>query len=61
MQLLVKPAFRIIHVFTDGPVYEKSAELSLKAGMPKSKAVILVRIDEIHTLKPGPMAGKRIV
>jgi predicted pyridoxine 5'-phosphate oxidase superfamily flavin-nucleotide-binding protein len=47
-------------VFTEGPVYEKSAELSLKAGMQKPKAVILVRIEEIHSLKPGPTAGKRI-
>ena len=47
-------------VITEGPVYEKSAELSIKNGMPKPKAVILVHIEEIHTLKPGPMAGKRI-
>lgn len=48
-------------VFTSGEIYEKSAELSLKAGMPKPKAVVLVHIDEIHSLKPGPMAGKKIV
>jgi len=47
-------------VFTSGDIYEKSAEISLKAGMPKPKAVILIHIDEIHSLKPGPMAGKRI-
>ncbi|HLP72319.1 MAG TPA: pyridoxamine 5'-phosphate oxidase family protein [Bacteroidales bacterium] len=47
-------------VLTDGPVYERSAEMSLKAGMPKPKAVIMVHIDEIHSLKPGPMAGKKI-
>lgn len=47
-------------VLTEGPVYEKSAEMSLKAGMPKPKAVILVHIEEIHSLKPGPMAGKKI-
>jgi len=47
-------------VFTTGEIYEKSAELSLKAGMPKPKAVVLVHIDEIHSLKPGPMAGKKI-
>lgn len=47
-------------VITEGPVYEKSAELSVKNGMPKPKAVILVHIEEIHSLKPGPMAGKRI-
>lgn len=47
-------------IFTSGEVYEKSAELSLKAGMPKPKAVVLIHIDEIYSLKPGPMAGKRI-
>lgn len=47
-------------VLTSGEIYEKSAEMSLKAGMPKPKAVILVHIDEIHSLKPGPLAGKKI-
>lgn len=47
-------------VLTGGDIYEKSAEMSLKAGMPKPKAVILIHIGQIHTLKPGPMAGKRI-
>lgn len=47
-------------VLADGPVYEQAAEVSVKNGMPKPKAVILVHIDEIHSLKPGPMAGKRI-
>lgn len=47
-------------VLTSGEIYEKSAEMSLNAGMPKPKAVILVHIDEIHSLKPGPMAGKKI-
>ncbi|MFC0877787.1 pyridoxamine 5'-phosphate oxidase family protein [Saccharicrinis sp. FJH2] len=47
-------------VLTSGDIYDKSAEMSLKAGMPKPKAVILIHIDEIHSLKPGPMAGKVI-
>lgn len=47
-------------VLTSGDIYERSAEMSLKAGMPKPKAVILVRIEEIYSLKPGPMAGTRI-
>ena len=50
----------IPEVLTSGDIYEKSAEMSLKAGMPKPKAVILIKIDEIHSLKPGPMAGKKI-
>ena len=55
--------FRFIgtpEVLTSGDIYEKSAAMSLKAGMPKPKAVILITIDEIHSLKPGPMAGKII-
>ena len=47
-------------VITEGPLYEKSAEMSVKNSMPKPKAVVLIHIEEIHTLKPGPMAGKRI-
>lgn len=55
--------FRFIgtpEVLASGDIYEKSAAMSLKAGMPKPKAVILITIDEIHSLKPGPMAGKII-
>lgn len=47
-------------VITSGEIYNKTAEMSEKAGMPKPKAVILIHIDEIHSLKPGPMAGKKI-
>ena len=47
-------------VFTSGDVYEQAAQASINAGMPRPKAVILIHIDEIHTLKPGPGAGKRI-
>lgn len=48
-------------VLESGDIYDKAAELSLKHGMPKPKAVVLVKIEEIHSLKPGPGAGKRIV
>ncbi|MEI7523999.1 MAG: pyridoxamine 5'-phosphate oxidase family protein [Mariniphaga sp.] len=47
-------------LLTSGDTYDQAAELSLKAGMPKPKAVVLIHIDEIHSLKPGPGAGKRI-
>jgi len=47
-------------VITEGELYEKSAEMSIKAGMSKPKAVILIHIEEIYSLKPGPLAGKRI-
>ncbi len=48
------------HGITEGEIFDKSAELSLKAGMPEPKAVILIHIDEIYSLAPGPMAGKKI-
>lgn len=47
-------------VLTGGEIFEQSAEMSLKAGMSKPKAVVLIHIEEIHSLKPGPMAGKKI-
>ena len=47
-------------VLTNGAVYEKAAEAATKANMPKPKAAILVHIDEIFSLKPGPGAGKKI-
>ena len=45
---------------TGGAVYEKAKELSLKNGMRAPKAVALLHIIEIHSLKPGPTAGKKI-
>jgi len=47
-------------VLTGGEIYDRAAEMSSKVGMPKPKAVILIHIEEIHSLKPGPMAGKKI-
>jgi uncharacterized protein len=47
-------------IIREGVVFEKAVEMSQKMGMPRPKAVIMIHIDEIHTLKPGPMAGKKI-
>lgn len=47
-------------VITEGEVYERTAEMALKAGMRKPMAVVLIHVDEIFSLKPGPMAGKKI-
>lgn len=47
-------------VLTEGEIYNKSAEQSVRDGRPRPKAVILLHIEEIYSLKPGPMAGKRI-
>jgi uncharacterized protein len=44
----------------DGELYEQAVEMSLQRGMPKPLAVVVVVIEAIHSLKPGPMAGKKI-
>ena len=43
-----------------GELYEQAAAMSAKMGLPKPKAVVVTKITEIHSLKPGPMAGKKI-
>jgi uncharacterized protein len=43
-----------------GELYEQSAALSEKRGMPRPRAVVVIHITEIHSLKPGPKAGKKI-
>ncbi len=43
-----------------GELYEQAAAMSAKLGMPKPYAVVVIPISEIHSLKPGPMAGKKI-
>jgi uncharacterized protein len=44
-----------------GTLYEQAAAMSVKIGMPKPLAVVVIQIEEIHSLKPGPAAGKKIV
>ena len=44
----------------DGDLYELAAAMSAKIGMPKPLAVVIINITEIHSLKPGPTAGKKI-
>ena len=43
-----------------GELYEQAAAMSLKLGMRKPLAVVIIQISEIHSLKPGPTAGKKI-
>ena len=43
-----------------GTLYEQAAAMSAKLGMPKPFAVVIIQIEEIHSLKPGPAAGKKI-
>ncbi len=47
-------------VHSTGELYEKAAEMSVKMGFPKPRAVAEISITEIHSLKPGPTAGKKI-
>ncbi len=47
-------------VHDSGELYEQSAAMSVKMGLPKPLAVVVIKINEIHSLKPGPMAGKKI-
>jgi predicted pyridoxine 5'-phosphate oxidase superfamily flavin-nucleotide-binding protein len=43
-----------------GEIYENAAAISAKMGLPKPHAAVVIKITEIHSLKPGPMAGKKI-
>ena len=43
-----------------GDLYEQAAAMSARMGLPKPHAVVVVKITEIHSLKPGPTAGKKI-
>jgi len=44
-----------------GELYEQAVVMSAKIGMPKPRAVTVIHIEEIHSLKPGPNAGKKIL
>ena len=39
---------------------EQAAAMSAQLGRPKPFAVVIIHITEIHSLKPGPSAGKKI-
>ena len=43
-----------------GELYEQAVVMAAKIGMRKPIAVSIIHIDEIHSLKPGPLAGKKI-
>jgi predicted pyridoxine 5'-phosphate oxidase superfamily flavin-nucleotide-binding protein len=47
-------------LYDSGELYEKAAAMSATMGLPKPFAVVVITITEIHSLKPGPMAGKKI-
>jgi uncharacterized protein len=45
---------------TNGELYEIAAATSQKMNMPKPHAVVIIHIEEIYSLKPGPTAGQKI-
>ena len=53
-------------LLTEGPLYEKAVktneELSRRLGreFPKPKAAVMIKVDEIYSLKSGPTAGEKI-
>ena len=47
-------------IHDSGELYERAVAMSEKAGMPAPIAVVVIHITEIHSLKPGPTAGKKI-
>jgi predicted pyridoxine 5'-phosphate oxidase superfamily flavin-nucleotide-binding protein len=54
-----------VTIETSGQRYEETAkwieELGNKAGAPlKSKGAVILKIDEIYALAPGPGAGKKL-
>ena len=47
-------------IHDSGELYEQAVAMSAKMGLRKPLAVVVIQINEIHSLKPGPMAGKKI-
>lgn len=50
----------IAEMQTEGELFDAAAEMSAQAGKPKPFGVVLLHIEEIHSLKPGPGAGKPV-
>jgi len=43
-----------------GELYAQAVEMAAKMGFPKPLGVVVIHVSEIHSLKPGPLAGKKI-
>jgi predicted pyridoxine 5'-phosphate oxidase superfamily flavin-nucleotide-binding protein len=54
-RFICKPEF-----LDSGEVFEQAKALSMKNVGRAPFGVVILHIEEIHTLKPGPMAGKKI-
>ena len=44
----------------EGELFEQAAAMSEKMGMRRPMGIVIINIEEIHSLKPGPTAGKKI-
>ena len=49
-----------VTLLESGDLYDAAAVNSTKLGRPKPFGVCVINISEIHSLKPGPLAGKKI-
>jgi predicted pyridoxine 5'-phosphate oxidase superfamily flavin-nucleotide-binding protein len=47
-------------IHDSGELYEQAVAMAEKRGMSAPLAVAVIHITEIHSLKPGPTAGKKI-
>ena len=47
-------------LYESGELFENAAAMAIKMGMRRPLAIAVISITEIHSLKPGPMAGKKI-
>jgi predicted pyridoxine 5'-phosphate oxidase superfamily flavin-nucleotide-binding protein len=47
-------------VHESGPVMDDALAFARERGMSRPKAAVLIRIEEIFSLKPGEAAGKRV-
>lgn len=44
-----------------GELFEQAVAMAEKRGLPRPQSVVIIHITEIHSLKPGPTAGKKVV
>lgn len=47
-------------ILDSGDLYDAAAAAAVKSGRPVPIAVTVINIKEIHSLKPGPGAGKKV-
>lgn len=48
-------------LLSEGELYEQAVIMSAKIGMPRPHAVVVIDILSVESLKPGPLAGKKIL